>query len=123
MSPLGDLTFEWPNLTTIGIVATIREEGGKPFNCEQLELRFYISSRKLTAKELLESGREHWSIEASWHYRLDAGMREDECRIRRRESGENLAVCRHIALNLLTEEESFKAGINQTEAKKGEQKQ
>lgn len=39
------------------------------------------------------------------------GMREDECRIRRQESGENLAVCRHIALNLLTDEESFKAGI------------
>ena len=52
---MGDLTFEWPNLTTIGIVATIRKEGGKTFNGEQLELRFYISSRKLTAKELLES--------------------------------------------------------------------
>lgn len=108
---MGDLTFEWLNLTTIGIVATIREEGGKPFNAEQLVLRFYISSRKLTAKELLESSREHWSIEAPLHYRLDVGMREDECRIRRQESGENLAVCRHIALNLLTEEESFKAGI------------
>ncbi len=45
------------------------------------------------------------------HYRLDVGMREDECRIRRQESGENLAVCRHIALNLLTEEKSFKAGV------------
>lgn len=111
LRPLGDLTFEWPNLTTIGIVATIREEGGKPFNAEQLVLRFYISSRKSTAKELLESSREHWSIEASLHYRLDVGMREDECRIRRQESGENLAVCRHIALNLLTEEESFKTGI------------
>lgn len=78
LSQLGDLAFEWPNLTTIGIVATIREEGGKPFNGEQLELRFYISTRTFTAKELLESSREHWSIEASLHYRLDVGMREDE---------------------------------------------
>ncbi|SIQ14014.1 Predicted transposase YbfD/YdcC associated with H repeats [Aeromonas sp. RU39B] len=30
LRPLGDLTFEWPNLTMIGIVATISEEGGKP---------------------------------------------------------------------------------------------
>ncbi len=65
----------------------------------------------MTAKELLEASREHWSIEASLHYRLDVGMRVDECRIRRQESGENLAVCRHIALNLLTEEKSFKAGV------------
>lgn len=38
-------------------------------------------------------------------------MREDKCRIRRQESEGNLAVCRRIALNLLTEEDSFKAGI------------
>lgn len=111
LSPLGDLAFEWPNLTTIGIVATIRQEGDTPFNGDKLELRYYISSRKLDAKELLEASRAHWSIEASLHYRLDVGMREDECRIRREESGENLAVCRHIALNLLTEEKSFKAGV------------
>lgn len=111
LSPLGDLAFEWSKLSTIGIVATIREEGGQPFNSDQFELRFYISSRRLTAKELLEASRGHWSIEASLHYRLDVGMREDECRIRRQESGENLAVCRHIALNLLTEEKSFKAGV------------
>ena len=71
LSPLGDLAFEWSDLTTIGIVATIREEGGKPFNCDEFELRFYISSRNLTAKELLEASRGHWSIEASLHYRLD----------------------------------------------------
>ena len=85
---------------------------------DKLELRYYISSRKLDAKELLEASRAHWSIEASLHYRLDVGMREDECRIRREESGENLAVCRHIALNLLTEEKRFKAGINRKQKRR-----
>ncbi|MEZ8474715.1 hypothetical protein AB6C60_12545 [Vibrio cyclitrophicus] len=45
------------------------------------------------------------------HWQLDVGFKEDECRIRREQAGENLAVIRHIALNLLTEETSFKAGI------------
>lgn len=39
------------------------------------------------------------------------GGREEECHIRRQASGENLAVCRHIAFHLLTEEESFKTGV------------
>lgn len=116
---MGDLAFEWPNLTTIGIVATIRQEGDAPFDGDKLELRYYIA-RKLDAKELLEASRGHWSIEASLHYRLDVGMREDESRIRREESGEDLAVCRHIALNLLTEEKSFKAG-GEAKAKTSEQ--
>ncbi len=45
------------------------------------------------------------------HWRLDVGFKEDECRIRREQAGENLAVIRHIALNLMTEKTSFKAGL------------
>lgn len=51
------------------------------------------------------------------HWRLDVGFKEDECRIRRDQAGENLAVIRHIALNLLTEETSFKAGIKRKQKK------
>ncbi|WP_141709748.1 transposase, partial [Vibrio splendidus] len=43
--------------------------------------------------------------------------KEDECRIRREQAGENFAVIRHIALNLLTEETSFKAGIKRKQKK------
>ncbi|PMI83685.1 transposase, partial [Vibrio splendidus] len=45
------------------------------------------------------------------------GFKEDECRIRREQAGENLAVIRDIALNLLTEEISFKAGIKRKQKK------
>ncbi|MEZ9324218.1 ISAs1 family transposase [Vibrio cyclitrophicus] len=76
-----------------------------------------ISLAKLTAKALLESTRAHWSIENQMHWRLDVGFKEDECRIRREQAGENLAVIRHIALNLLTEETSFKAGIKRKQKK------
>ncbi|MGU5285518.1 ISAs1 family transposase, partial [Escherichia coli] len=33
--------------------------------------------------------------------------------------GENLAVCRHIAMNLLTAENSFKAGIKRKQKRAG----
>ncbi|HGF5593926.1 TPA: ISAs1 family transposase, partial [Klebsiella quasipneumoniae subsp. similipneumoniae] len=64
LSPLGDLTFEWPQLKTIGIVAAIRQENGHPGNAEDFEVRYYISSAELNAKKLLESTRAHWSIES-----------------------------------------------------------
>lgn len=65
----------------------------------------------MTAKALLESTQEHWSIENQVHWRLDFGFKEDECRIRREQAGENLAVIRHIALNLLTEETIKKQSV------------
>ena len=90
-----------------------------PVRAESIVLRYYISSAKLTAKELLEATRAHWSIENQLHWRLDVGMREDECQIIRGEAGENLAVCRHIAMNLLTADKTFKAGIKRKQKRAG----
>jgi len=61
--------------------------------------------------------RAHWSIENQLHWRLDVGFNEDSCRIRRDQAGENFAVVRHIALNLLTAETSFKTGIKRKQKK------
>ncbi|OIN05327.1 ISAs1 family transposase [Oceanisphaera psychrotolerans] len=117
LSVLGDLAFEWPELKTMGIVAAIRQEGDKP--ATDITLRYYISSAALTSKQLLEASRAHWSIESQLHWRLDVGMREDNCRIRREEAGENFAALRHIAFNLLNAEVSFKAGIKRKQKRAG----
>lgn len=117
LSVLGDIAFEWPELKTMGIVATIRQEKGQP--ATDITLRYYISSAQLTSKELLEASRAHWSIESQLHWRLDVGMREDECRIRREQAGENFAAIRHIALNLLSADTSFKAGIKRKQKRAG----
>jgi predicted transposase YbfD/YdcC len=109
MSLLGDLALEWPEIKTLGIVAAIRQEGNNP--ATDMSVRYYISSAKLSAQEMLEATRAHWSIESQLHWRLDVGMREDDCRIRREQAGENLATIRHIAFNALNGETSFKAGI------------
>ncbi|MGR5415032.1 ISAs1 family transposase, partial [Vibrio astriarenae] len=81
---LGDLAFDWPKLSTIGVVVSIRQEADKP--AETMQIKYYISSAKLSAKALLESTRSHWSIENQMHWRLDVGFNEDACRIRREQA-------------------------------------
>lgn len=45
--------------------------------------------------------RKHWGIENSLHWCLDMTFHEDYSRIRKDHSAENMAVVRHIALNIL----------------------
>lgn len=74
--------------------------------------RFFITSLsqgdvKLFAKAV----RHHWHIENQLHWCLDIAFREDDCRIRAGHAAENLAVLRHIALNLLKQDTSVKLGL------------
>ena len=82
-----------------------------------MSVRCYISSAKLTAKEVAETIRAHWQIEVQLHWKLDVAMREDDCRIRREDAAENLAGFRHAAMNLLTNEKTVKAGIKRKRLK------
>jgi hypothetical protein len=50
-------------------------------------------------------------IENSVHWVLDIAFREDESRIRKGFGAENFAAVRHIALNLLKNNKSFKGSI------------
>jgi predicted transposase YbfD/YdcC len=97
----------WKSLQTIGMVESERIVNGK---VEQ-ETRYYISSREPDAQAFGERIRKHWSIENSLHWILDVAMREDEARIRKDHSAENMAVVRHIAINLLKKEKTEKVGV------------
>jgi predicted transposase YbfD/YdcC len=55
--------------------------------------------------------REHWGVENALHWVLDVSFREDDCRIRQGHDAQNLAVLRHMALNLLQREVGHKRGI------------
>ena len=61
----------------------------------------------------------HWAIENKLHWCLDIGFREDDCRVREAKSTENLAMLRHIGLNLLKQEKSCKLGIKSKRKKAG----
>jgi predicted transposase YbfD/YdcC len=85
---------EWEGLVCIGAVNT-RFSSKKG---ETDEWHYYISSRSMTAQELLKHARLEWSVEAM-HWLLDVHFREDYCRVEDRNVQQNLNIVRKIALN------------------------
>jgi predicted transposase YbfD/YdcC len=96
----------WKKLTTIVMVVSQRDINGEISE----ETRYYISSLKDDAEVIAKGIRGHWGIENGLHWKLDIGFREDECRKRKGHAAANFAVLRHIALNLLNQEKTMKAG-------------
>ena len=88
---------------------SFRSEGDK--TPAEPTIRYYISSAELSAKKFAEAARQHWYIENKWHWSLGVALRKDACKIHRGYVAENLARVRHIALNHLKSEASFKGGI------------
>lgn len=76
------------------------------------ETAFFIASLDAKAARLLDCTRTHWSIENSLHWVLDVSFHEDLSRVRKDFAPQNLAVIRHVALNLLNAERSTKASIH-----------
>jgi predicted transposase YbfD/YdcC len=87
----------WADLQTIVRVQRERRWGEK-IECEEA---YYISSLPHDASRLLHAIRSHWGIENSFHWVLDMTFGEDDSRIRTGDSPQNMAVLRHLALNIL----------------------
>ena len=66
----------WENLTMIGTIHTEFIKGDK----RSSEWHYYISSRKLTAQELLKHARLEWAVE-SMHWLLDVHFLEDKTKV------------------------------------------
>jgi len=97
---------EWKGIAAIGMVRSKRIVNG----AESTEDRYFITS--LTdISEFAESARMHWGIENNLHWCLDVNFNEDKCRCRVDNSGENLAVIRHISLNLYKSFTSVKISL------------
>lgn len=70
------------------------------------EVAYYISSRVQAATAVLEATRHHWGVENSLHWVLDVTFKEDAAPVRVGHSPHNFAVLRHIALNILKQDQS-----------------
>ena len=75
------------------------------------ETRFFISSLPVDPKRALEAIRAHWGVEAM-HWILDMDFDEDRSRARREDLAENLAMLRHVVLNVLRLDKSVFGGIS-----------
>lgn len=95
---------KWRNLNCIGAIKTEFEKDGRKTE----EWHYYISSRKLSAAELLHHARMEWEVE-TLHWILDVHYGEDYCRIENRTIQQNLNLLRKFSISLLKQ---YKARIS-----------
>ena len=87
----------FPGLAMIGMVESTTERGGQV----EHERRYYLCSAKLDAGTFARAVRSHWSIENRLHWVLDVVFHDDLARLRTGHGPANMAVVKHMALNLL----------------------
>lgn len=87
----------FPHLAMIAMVEAETERNGKTSR----ERRYYLSSARLDAKTFAKAVRAHWGIENRLHWVLDVVFHDDLARLRTGNGPENMAVVKHIAINLL----------------------
>ena len=87
----------FPGLKAIARVEAEVECGGKT----TLARRYYLSSAPLDAQTFARAVRAHWGVENRLHWVLDVVFHDDLARLRTGYGPENMAVVKHMALNLL----------------------
>jgi predicted transposase YbfD/YdcC len=97
----------WANLTSVICITSTRRTG----ETTTTEDRHYLSSLPPDAAHLAATIRSHWGIENRLHWVLDVAFREDASTVRLGHAPENLAIIRHLALNLIRQERASKGSI------------
>lgn len=80
--------YGWPGLAPIGKVERVRQPAEK-------------TSTALSPERLNEVVRSHWGVENPLHWRLDVVINEDQSRTRVGHGPHNMAILRHMALNMM----------------------
>jgi len=99
---------DWKNLKSIVMVESTRIIGDKT----TVETRYYISSLPADIVKLAKAIRSHCGIENKLHWILDVTFNEDQSRIRKGNATQNIAMIRHVALNLLKQAQKRMKGVS-----------
>ena len=94
---------KWESAKAIAYVKVSRTEKDET----TITKHYYIIDQKIDIKTLIESIRDHWSIECGLHWRLDVIFDEDHSRNRVNNSINNLSIIRKIVFNLASLDNSF----------------
>lgn len=68
---------------------------------ESITTTYYVSSKKMDAKEALSEVRKHWDIENKLHWILDIAFKEDDWTVKAKRVARNLSTIRKMALNII----------------------
>jgi len=88
---------QWPELKSFVVIDSERSIQDKTTR----ERRVYISSLAPEAQRIGQAVRAHWSIENRLHWCMDVIFQDDQMRARTGHAAHNLAVLKHITLNLI----------------------
>jgi predicted transposase YbfD/YdcC len=105
----------WHGLKSLVMIVSERRMGEE----SEIQTRYFMSSLDGQAEKILKVKRSHWGIENRLHWVLDIAFNEDRSRVRKENAPQNFAILRHMALNLLKQEKTAKAGIKAKRLKCG----
>jgi predicted transposase YbfD/YdcC len=103
----------WPHLQSVVCIESTRRIG----DAVSTEARHYLSSLPADAHRLQRVVRSHWGVENRLHWVLDLAFDEDHSRVRADHAPENLAIVRHLALNLLRRDPTRRIGLKNSRFK------
>jgi predicted transposase YbfD/YdcC len=96
---------QWKGLTTVGMCGSERTVNGKT----STEVRFFIGSKRMSARRYGKVLRGHWAIENNLHWQLDLSFGEDESGIYKRNAAQNFAALRRMALSLVKQNPRYES--------------
>ena len=105
----------WKGLQSVAMVRSERQTS----KGSAIETRYFISSLPNNAQRIAKAIRAHWTIENQLHWVLDVVFHEDDSRMRSGDAAQNIAVIRHMSLNMLRQETSYKKSVRQKRLRAG----
>jgi predicted transposase YbfD/YdcC len=108
----------WLGLATVVRITSERTVTVRSETTRSIQRRYYICSLGYPAAARMQAAvRAHWGVENGLHWTIDMAFREDDSRIRTGQAPANMAVLRHIALNLIRGDTTRKVGIKASRLK------